>query len=165
MAGLEPDRLRGKNRINFTCCLIASPAIADKPSLTGNLKEGPYTGRCSRQDLQSGKRALYLADAAMLCSRCRRPVYLFFSSPLFPAPFLSQFAICILQFAICNFLFSITRGAPSDFLWHTQCSKLSSLIQPLLALRAPNLINVGGQSWESSPAKHLIPWTIFSSTT
>jgi hypothetical protein len=39
------------------------------------LLEGPYTGRCSRQDQQSSQREF--SAAAVISSRCHRPVYLF----------------------------------------------------------------------------------------
>ena len=63
----------------FACCFnCLACQLRQSILINGNLKEGPYTGRCSRQDLQSGKRAL-LADAANALQPMPPPRVSFFS--------------------------------------------------------------------------------------
>jgi len=56
-------------------------------------KRGPYTGRCSRQDLQSGKREHSPQRPQRSASRCHRPVYLL--AVIAPVPREFCFALAI----------------------------------------------------------------------
>jgi hypothetical protein len=115
----------GHNRI-FPV-LFSCPTCQIRYSFIGISKEGPYTGRCSRQDLQSGKRAL-LADAANALQPMPPPRVSFFF-PFFSHSIVLR-PLAVVTLSVANALLRAKpRVTPSDYQINpigTGCARLTA---------------------------------------